>query len=463
MLRRWLPFLVAAALVTGCAGSSKLSQKSEEKLASGDAWKAWQLATRALDKEPGNPRAQSAAAAAGTAIVQDWQRKIRDLAQLDSLNAAEEVLKLAEFRLNAAHYATVPVGPGWPAEENALRRAAARVHYQAGQEAAAAKRPKKACLEYTEASRFVNDYRDVGRRIDRTLADATTRVAVAPFRTTSEDPAFGAQVAQAWQDELAEEMAPPAAQFTKVLGGDAMRRSMTVAELEDLSRNDALRMGRRMGAQRVVWGTVGPVKSSTQFHLFRDTVYRRVVDHDKDGHEIARWVDVPIEVVSRTRDVTAGVDYEVIETTSGTSLLHRHVDRSTSARVVWTSYQPEGDPASYSLVSEEVRNSNPDRARDVEKRWASVCGSAVTLAQVLEERKRTGSSGQSAREAVGRFAAGAAFVMLQDLPPAEDLALAALQHGSAPLRDDLLKLDPVDDVDLGMTDEPDDQPVTRQR
>ncbi|HEU4764316.1 MAG TPA: hypothetical protein VFT93_01555, partial [Candidatus Eisenbacteria bacterium] len=155
--------------------------------------------------------------------------------------------------------------------------------------------------------------------------------------------------------------------------------------------------------------------------------------------------------------------YEVIETTSGTSLLHRHVDRSTSARVVWTSYQPEGDPASYSLVSEEVRNSNPDRARDVEKRWASVCGSAVTLAQVLEERKRTGSSGQSAREAVGRFAAGAAFVMLQDLPPAEDLALAALQHGSVPLRDDLLKLDPVDDVDLGMTDEPDDQPVTRQR
>jgi hypothetical protein len=86
-----------------------------------------------------------------------------------------------------------------------------------------------------------------------------------------------------------------------------------------------------------------------------------------------------------------------------------------------------------------------------------VCGSAVTLAQVLEERKRTGSSGQSAREAVGRFAAGAAFVMLQDLPPAEDLALAALQHGSAPLRDDLMKLDPVDDVDLGMSDDSEDR------
>lgn len=452
MLRRWMSFLLAAALVTGCAGSSKLSQKSEEKLASGDAWKAWQLATRALDKEPGNPRAQSAATAAGTAIVQDWQRKIRALAELDSMNAAEEVLRLAEFRLNAARYATVPVGSGWPAEENALRRAAARVHYQLGQEAAASKRPKKACTEFTEAARYVNDYRDVGRRIDRTLGDALTRVVVAPFRTTAEDPAFGAQVAQSWQDKLADELAPPAAQFTRVLGADAIRRSLTLSELEDLSRTDAIHMGRRLGAQRVVWGTVGRVKSSTTFHLFRETVARRVVDRDGEGHETARWVDVPIEVVARVRDVTAGVDYEVIETTSGTALVHRHVDRSTSARVVWTSYQPEGDPSSYSLVSETVRSSNPDRARDIEKRWANVCGNATTLVQVLEARKKSGSSGRYAREALPRFAAGAAFVFLEDLPPAEDLALAALQRGSEPLRDDLLRLDPVDDVDLGMVD-----------
>jgi len=452
MFRRMLMFALAAALAGGCAGSAKLSQKSEEKLASGDAWKAWQLATRALEKEPGNPRAQSAATAAGASIVQDWQRKIRALAELDSVNAAEEVLRLSEFRLNAARYATIPVGAGWPTEETALRRTAARVHYQLGQEAAAGKRPKKACAEFSEAARFVNDYRDVGRRIDKTLSEALTRVVVAPFRTTSADPALGAQVAQAWHDDLSEELAPPTAQFTRFVGVESARRSMTLAELEDLSRNDALRMARRMGAQRVVWGTVGDVKSSTKFHLFHDTVVRRVVDRDGDGREVVRWVDVPIEVVARVRDVTAGVDYEVIETTSGTTLVHRHVDRSTQARVVWTSYQPEGDPASYSLVSETVRSSNPDRVRDVEKRWASVCGSATTLAQVLEARKKAGSSGRYAREALPRFAAGAAFVFLEDLPPAADLALAALQRGSGPLREDLLRLDAVDDVDLGMVD-----------
>jgi hypothetical protein len=155
-------------------------------------------------------------------------------------------------------------------------------------------------------------------------------------------------------------------------------------------------------------------------------------------------------VIARVRDVTVGVDYEVISTESGASIATRHVDRSTMARVVWTSYRPEGDPASYSLVSETVRASDPNRARDVETRWKSVCGTATTLTQVLEARRAAGSSGRYAREALPRFMAGAAFVFLEDLPPAEDLALTALSQGYSPLRDDLLRLDPIDDVDLGL-------------
>ncbi|HKQ19924.1 MAG TPA: hypothetical protein VJW75_09285, partial [Candidatus Eisenbacteria bacterium] len=61
-----------------------------------------------------------------------------------------------------------------------------------------------------------------------------------------------------------------------------------------------------------------------------------------------------------------------------------------------------------------------------------------------------GSTGRYAREALPRFMAGAAFVFLEDLPPAEDLALTALSQDAAPLRDDLLRLDPIDDVDLGL-------------
>ncbi len=450
MLRRIAPILFLLSVVIGCAGSSKLSQKSEEKLAGGDAWRAWQLATRALDKEPGNPRARTAATAAGASIAQDWQRRIRALAEVDSLNAADEVMKLAEFRVNAARYATIPVGAGWPDEERTLRQTAARTHYQRGREAADSGRPKRACNEFSEAERFVNGFRDTAKRADLAMNQALTRVAVLPFRSSTEDASFGTQVAQAWQDDLVENLAPPATQFTRILGGESLKRSMTLSDLEDLSRGDAVRLGRKSGAERVVWGSVGSVKSSTKLHLFRDTVVRRVTDKDAEGHEVTRWVDVPIEVVARVRDVTVGVDYEVISTSSGTSLVHRHVDRSTQARVVWTSSQIDGDPSSYSLVSETVRASNPDRARDVESRWSSACGNATTLVQVLEARKQAPTSARNTRETLARFAAGAAFVFLDELPPAEDLALAVLSKGSAPLRDDLLHLDEVDDVDLGV-------------
>jgi hypothetical protein len=432
-----------------------LSEKSEKKLASGDAWRAWQLATRGLDKEPGNPRARAAATAAGASIAQDWQRRIRALAEVDSMGAAEEVLKLADFRANAARYATIPVGAGWPEEERTLRRTAARVHYQNGVEAAHSKHPKKACTEFTEAERFVTDYRDAAKRADRALEEALTRVAVVPFRASSTDASLGVQVARAWRDQLVEELAPPAARFTRVLAGDAIEHDMRVSDLDGLSRPEAIRLGRARGAERVVWGSIGNVQSSTRLNLFKDTVARRMVDKGPDGRESVRWVDVPIEVVARVRDVTVQVDYEVIDTQNGASLAHRQFGRSTSARVVWTSYQPEGDPASYALVSEAVRATDPNRTRDVEKRWASVCGNATTLAQVLDARRKTGPSGHYDRQALPRFIAGAAFVFLEDLPPAGDLALSALAQGSAPLRDDLLRLDPIDDADLGVA-EPDD-------
>lgn len=452
MFRRIAPALLAISLVVGCASTSKLSEKSEKKLASGDAWRAWDLATRALDKEPGNPRARAAATAAGASIAEEWQRKIRALAQVDSLGAAEEVLKLADFRASAARYATIPVGASWPAEETALRNMGARVHYANGIDAARAKRPKKACSEFSDAERFVPAYRDAAKRADRALDEALTRVAVVPFRASSGDPALGVQVARAWRDELVEDMAPPAAQFTRVLPGNGIERDMRVSDLDNISREAAIRLGRERGAERVVWGSIGDVRSSTRLNVFKDTVARKVVDRDDHGHETVRWEDVPIEVVARVRDVTVGVDYEVIETANGAALAHRHFDRSTSARVVWTSYQPEGDPASYSLVSETERAADPDRARRVEKRWADVCGTATTLVQVLQARKNAGSSGRYAREALPRFAAGAAFVFLEDLPPADDLALTALTQGGAPVRDDLLRLDPIDDADLVVED-----------
>src|SRR3982751_5853532 len=99
-MRRWMTvlFVIAAFAVAGCAGPAKLAEKSEDKLAEGDVWKEWHLATKALDKAPANARARQAAGAAASSISQDWQRRIAALASTDSLQAAEEVLKYAQFR-----------------------------------------------------------------------------------------------------------------------------------------------------------------------------------------------------------------------------------------------------------------------------------------------------------------------------------------------------------------------------
>jgi hypothetical protein len=449
MLRRLMLALLAVAFVAGCAGPTKLAEKSEQKLSNGDVWRAWQLATRALDREPMNPKAKEAAAAAGRMIADEWQRKIAAMAPIDSVQAAEQVLEFTQFRTNAINYTTIAVTPSWSDQERTLRMAAARSHYLQAMQAKAAHRPKAAFAHFHEIEHFVSNYKDAVQQADRTYQQALTDVAVLPFASGS-DPGFGTEVSQRWRDALAKDMAPPQAQFTRIMGADAITSRMSVAQLGRLSREDAVKLGRKAGAVRVVWGSLGNVKSETQLQFFRDVVAHKVVQKDDQGHDIVRWVDVPIEVVSRVRDVSVDVDYEVIATVDGTSLSHEHGPRSSRARVVWTSFVPDGDVSSYALVSEAVRTQNPDRAKDIETRWKNVCGDATTLQQVLSARRESHGDQGYDRGTIGRFVTGTAFVFMQELPPAQDLALAALCNGWQPLEKELTRLDGMDDVDLGV-------------
>ena len=448
-MRRLTFALLAAALVAGCAGPTKLAEKSQQKLSNGDVWRAWQLATRALDREPMNPKAKEAAAAAGRMIADEWQRKIAALAPIDSVQAAEQVLEFTQFRTNAINYTTIEVTPSWSDQERTLRMAAARSHYLQAAQAKTAHRPKAAFAHFHEIEKFVPNYKDAVQQADRAYQAALTDVAVLPFASGS-DAGFGREVSERWRDALAKDMAPPQAQFTRIMGADAITSRMSVAQLGRLTREDAVKLGRKAGAERVVWGSLGNVRSETQLQFFRDVVAHKIVQKDDQGHEIVRWVDVPIEVVSRVRDVTVDVDYEVIATVDGTSLSHEHAPRSSRARVVWTSFVPDGDVASYALVSDAVRSQSPDRAKDVETRWKNVCGDATTLQQVLSARRETRGEQGYDRGTIGRFVTGTAFVFMQELPPAQDLALAALCNGWQPLEKELARLDGMDDVDLGV-------------
>ncbi|MGH3056152.1 MAG: hypothetical protein ACRDL7_14355, partial [Gaiellaceae bacterium] len=122
----------------------------------------------------------------------------------------------------------------------------------------------------------------------------------------------------------------------------------------------------------------------------------------------------------------------------------------TEARVVWTSYRPEGDVSAYALVSSTARSANAEHANQVENRWKTVCGAATTLQQVLVASRSSRGEGRYQRSELTHFIAGASFVFLTELPPTSDLAYAALAKGCGPLRDDLIRLDDVDEVDLGV-------------
>jgi hypothetical protein len=450
MRNRFAAVALALLMVAGCAGPSKLAERSEQQLAGGENQRAWELATHALNRDPGNVRARAAASAAGNAIARDWEQRIAGLAPSDSVAAAEQVLELTTFRVDASRYAVITVTPEWSATERALKMSAAHMHYQQGVADLATARPKRAYLHFMDSQRFVPGYRDVAKLSDRAYAKAVTRVAFVPFATASDNPALGRDVAGVWRDQIAEHFGPTTAHFTRVLGSAAIEQQMNVSQLGRLSREDAIALARKAGAERVVWGSVGAIQAQTKPHLFADVIARRVTEKNAAGDQVTRWVDVPVEVISRVRTVTVDVDYEIIATKDGSTLSHRRGQRTNTARVVWTSFDPEGDLGSYALISDTGRASHPDRARDLESRWQDVCGASTTVQQVFEARRAAHDAGHYDRDALPRFMAGAAFVFLQELPPAEDLAFAALSAGWQPLQIDLQKLDDVDDIDLGM-------------
>ncbi|MFN8588656.1 MAG: hypothetical protein U0704_12755 [Candidatus Eisenbacteria bacterium] len=446
MLRRLVLILLPIALLTSCAGPAKLAERSQNQLAEGDHWKAWNTATRALEKAPANAAARSAATAAATSITDDWHRRIVALAAEDSLAAAEQVLALAAFRAQAARWVTLTPPADRARVEQALRRTAARTHYDRGVTALAAKRPKRAWWEWNECERFVSPWRDASTLAERAYQKGLAHVALLPLNAG--DPEMGREVATLWRDALAPRLGTQETPFTRMLGADAAEKGIRLAQLGRISRADAARLGRENGAERVVWGEIGDLDGSTELQVFKDRVARRVSSKDADGRTVTRWVEVPIEVVARVRHVTVNVDCEVLSTRNGAVLAHQRIPRSRSARVVWTSYVPEGDLGAYALVSDEARSADPARARQLEARWKAVCGDGTTLRSVLEARRRTEGSGQYEPGSLRRLLTGAAFVFLSDLPPATDLAAAALADGWSPLYDELARLDAMDDVDL---------------
>jgi len=249
-----------------------------------------------------------------------------------------------------------------------------------------------------------------------------------------------------WRQELGEHLTPPDVRYTRILPGENVEQEIRVTDVGRLSRAASIELAHKAGAERVVWGTIGETKSRQSIETFSEIVVRRMVVKNPDGTSTTRWVEVPIQVIARTRTVDVDLDYEIVSTAGGGTLARRHDVRSMRARVLWTAMTPVGAPDTYALYSDAAKAADPERCKRLETRWKAVVGDGATLSQVLEAKRTSGR--ESSSTAMARVLAGAAVVLLEGLPSTEELALAALTSGWTTVRQDLVSLDVIDDVEI---------------
>ncbi|MFI5370281.1 MAG: hypothetical protein ACHQ52_01895 [Candidatus Eisenbacteria bacterium] len=432
-----------ALLVMSCASADKLARQSDQALARGDLRGAYEKARRALDKDAGNAGARSAFAAAAGEMSDDYKGRVLRLAQTDTVEAARTALDFRDLRNEIARYPVEPVpDPGYLQQESRIMTGAARQRYRDGQSALAVGRPKEAWRRFSEAMTFDPNYLDVANRVDDAYQRALTRVAVVPFENQVEVPQLTQTLQRTLATELSRRSGSPAFQFTRVLGSDEIENRMTVTESEGLTRDEARDLGRTLGADRVVCGRIGGLRSHSESADWSFPVYHRERVEDANGLTTETWREWPMHVISRERHVEVTCAYEVVDVRSGAVLATETHPYETWARVVWSDFVVTDDVDHYRLAPGDAPFSDSDRAqREWDERMRG-----ITLKDMLtQERERDQREHWNDRYR-GEFSGDTREhpVFLGELPPEVAMAAVALRGAWQPVLEALRVLDPQD-------------------
>jgi hypothetical protein len=441
----WLPLL----LVLSCAAPSELVRRSEVSLQQGDAMKAFDWARRALDKEPGNAHARDAMTRAGRVLMEDAKARMLNLAEVDTIGAAKQSIELDAFRAQLNRYRVIlPHDGAFEANEAQIRSGAAGAYYNMGARSLAGHRPRQAYREFTECQQFSPDYRDVAARMDRAYALAVTRVAILPFNNEVAISALSPQMMEETYSQVVRLNNIRSLPFTRLISPDQIYGKLTMADAVHMSRAAAIKVGRALGAQRIVIGRYYALRAETNNDTYHETIFHKVPGvKNAEGPTRDRFEEQRFEAVRRERTITVSFEFEVIDIDEETPLAHRGDDRSVVARTVYTRFQPSGNCDDYCLVPPDAKAADPDRAKGVEGEWKEKFGS-LTLPKFLDRAAK--SSGRTRYESRfrGEFVHASDPVYLDDLPPEGDLAFIALSDLWEPLAATLRDLDGRDTVDL---------------
>jgi hypothetical protein len=427
-IRRALPTLMVCALLTSCASSEKLTRRSVDELRAGQPDRAYQTAIIALKKQPTNTAALAALEDAARALESSAEHRVHALAAADTMAAAHELLQLYEFRLDVArHGGQLLIDPAFTADERTIRMAAAGRQYADGDQEMRDGRPKSAYRRFVAAHDFWPGYRDVDARIQKSLAEASARLAVVGFEDDSDLPGLADEVRRRVAGEVERRVRPDQLTFTEYIPLSEVDRRMTVSEQRHLTRQAAISIGRRIGARRVVWGHISSPHIETNNDRYEGTIYRREQVRDTSGRMVDRYVEVPITAVRRDRQVSVRVVTEIIDVENEAALTNRDETHEAEARTVYTSYQPVGECNRYSLVPPALREQDSARAREMENGWQATFGS-WSVSGFLECARSNHSRRSYQHDQRSAFLSNTRNqpYFLDDLPNEADMTLVAL-------------------------------------
>jgi hypothetical protein len=423
-----------ALLALSCATSTSLTRRSEKLLVQGDVDRAFDAAREALEKDPRNEQARAALGAAGTALLTDQKKRFYDLRQVDAVGAARIALDVESIHGTLQRgRVTLPPDTLWSRDLSGAREAASDALIAAADDSLKARQARPAYLLLQQASEFTPQRRGLDARLRRAFDLAVDRVAVLPFDDGIGQPSLPRVLADRLAAALRKRVTDGKLEFTRLVEPSKVFARMTVDQLGDLSRDDAVRLGRDVGANVVLWGRLRDAGTDNNTTYFREPIWHRVTERAADGSTSERWVSVPFEAVVRERVFHLRWDMRLLETDEGNTLDQRSEPRELRVRAVWTNFRPQDDPRDYALVEPAPRDGDSDhaqRAERVRQEWSQSLG-RWTLPSLLERSRATNVAQRSTyrHEYRGEFERYDPNlpVFMGDLPGPDDLAYLALR------------------------------------
>ncbi len=437
---------VLALFVLSCASSSELARRSETALRSHDYDRAYREAKASLEKDSANGRARMALSAAATHLIDRDEERIVNLATLDTLEAAEACLALDDLRSDAVRFgATLPVHAEFASRALRIRTDAAGKLYRSALANTKQARPKQAYRELVGARRYVAGFKDIDTRIPRVWQQAVTRVAVLPFDDDTRVPGLARDIADDMHKELAGRVRSKDFEFTELVPAEKIYDQLSVSRLGALSREDAVALGRKLGADRVVWGRYSGLRTDSRTDRYQNSIWRKVVERDTSGRNVEHYEEVPFDATERWRQVEVRYDFEVIDTDDERTVAERGKDLEASAHTVYTDYLYEGSSDAYCLVPPTMKVKDEARSTRMQKEWKDTFKS-YTVPKLLDRAKRDHSRRRYRPEWRDEFVRGPNDypVFLDDLPSVHEMVRIALDDSWKDVLGALAEVDAVD-------------------